>query len=71
MSSLLRPVYLLTALALAAATAVAQVTMRTLPEDARRRYLAFVRENVVSLDGKEIKIAPGGQFRETPTISSS
>jgi hypothetical protein len=65
MSSRLSPVRLVLALALAlwAVAAVGQLTVRTLPEEARRGYLTFVKENVVSLDGKEIKIAPGGQIR--------
>ena len=65
MSSSLRPVRLVSALALAlwAVVAVGQVTLRTLPEEARRGYLSYVRESVVSLDGKEIKVAPGGQIR--------
>jgi hypothetical protein len=65
MSSSLRPARFVIALALAlwAAVAVGQVTLRTLPEDARRGYLSYVRESVVSLDGKEINVAPGGQIR--------
>ena len=65
MSSRSRPFRLLAAFALvlAAATALGQVSVRTLPEDARRGYLSFVQENVVSLDGKQIKLAPGAQIR--------
>jgi hypothetical protein len=65
MSSRFGPTRLLAALALAAAAAAAtaQVGVRTLPEDARRGYLSFVHENVVALDGKELKLAPGGQIR--------
>jgi hypothetical protein len=65
MSSRFRPVPLAVAFALAlwAVTALGQVSVRTLPEDARRGYLSFVKETVVSLDGKEIKLAPGGQIR--------
>jgi hypothetical protein len=65
MSSRLSPTRLVIALALAlwAVVAVGQVTLRTVPEDARRGYLSYVRESVVSLDGKEIKVAPGGQIR--------
>jgi hypothetical protein len=55
--------FLVLALALGAGTVAAQVSVRTLPEDARRGYLSFVQENVVSLDGKELKLAPGGQIR--------
>lgn len=65
MSSSSRPARLLAAfaVALAAASASGQVSVRTLPEDARRGVLSFLQENVVSLDGKEIKLAPGGQIR--------
>jgi hypothetical protein len=65
MSSLVRSVRLLMTLALALGlgAAAAQVSVRTLPEDARRGYLSFVQGNVVSLDGKQIKLAPGGQIR--------
>ena len=49
---------------LAAGTVAAQtVTLRTLPEDAPLAYLSHVRENVLSVDGKETKLAPGGQIR--------
>lgn len=36
---------------------------RPLPADAKRGYLSHVRENILSLDGKQIKLAPGGQIR--------
>jgi hypothetical protein len=65
MSSRSRPLQLLTAfaLALAAAAASGQVSVRTLPEDARRGHLTFVQGNVVALDSKQIKLAPGAQIR--------
>ena len=65
MSSRLRPARLLAAflLALAAATALAQAIVRTLPEDARRATLSFVQGTVVALDGKETRLAPGAQIR--------
>jgi hypothetical protein len=50
-------------LALAASAAAQTAVVRTLPEDAKRGYLSHVRENVLSLDGKRIKLAPGGQIR--------
>jgi hypothetical protein len=37
--------------------------VRTLPEDAPRGYLTFVQGNVVALDSKEIRLAPGAQIR--------
>jgi hypothetical protein len=52
------------AVVLVAGTAAAQTIMvRTLPEDARRAYLSHVRENVLSLDGVQTRLAPGGQIR--------
>ncbi len=48
----------------AAGTAAAQATViRTLPDDARRAYLSHVRENLLSIDGRETKLAPAGQIR--------
>jgi hypothetical protein len=65
MSARLRPARLFTAfaLALAATTALGQAIVRTLPEDARRGTLSFVQGTVVSLDGKETRLAPGAQIR--------
>jgi hypothetical protein len=49
---------------LAAGTAAAQtITLRTLPEEAKRAYMSHVRENLVSLDGVQTRLAPGGQIR--------
>jgi len=49
---------------LAAGTVAAQtITLRTLPDDAPLAYMSHVRENVLSLDGRETKLAPGGQIR--------
>ena len=54
----------LAAAVLAAATVAAQtVTLRTLPNDAPLAYMSHVRENVLALDGRETKLAPGGQIR--------
>jgi len=54
----------LAAVLLAAGAAAAQtITARTLPEEARRAYMSHVRENLVSLDGAQTKLAPGGQIR--------
>lgn len=65
MPSRSRPFRLLAAfaLALAAAAASAQSSVRNLPDDARRGYLSFVQTNVVSLDSKELRLAPGAQIR--------
>ncbi len=52
------------AASLALAGAFAQTTaLRTLPEDARRGVLSHVRENLVTLDGRQIRLAPGAQIR--------
>lgn len=52
------------ALGLLTATAVvAQGTFRTLPEDAPRAYLTFLGHNVVALDSKQVRLAPGAQIR--------
>jgi hypothetical protein len=70
MSSRLRPARLLAAfaLAMAAAAALGQVSVRTLPEDARRGYLSYVQGNVVTLDSKEIRLAPGAQIRSANNL---
>ena len=50
-------------LALAGAAVAQTSTLRTLPEDAKRGTLSHVRENLVNLDGRQIKLAPGAQIR--------
>jgi hypothetical protein len=37
--------------------------LRTLPADAKRGYLSHVRENLVALDGRQTRLAPGAQIR--------
>jgi hypothetical protein len=61
--SRLFPLLAAVGLALATAAASAQVSVRNLPEDAPRGYLTFVQGNVVALDSKEIRLAPGAQIR--------
>jgi hypothetical protein len=51
------------AVLLSGTTAAQTVTVRTLPEDAKRAILSHVREDVMSLDGRATKLAPGGQIR--------
>ena len=51
------------ALLVAGTVAAQTVTVRTLPEDAKRANLSHVRDNVLSLDGRETRLAPGGQIR--------
>jgi hypothetical protein len=48
---------------LAAAGASGQGVFRTLPEDAPRAYLTFLGQNVVALDSKQVRLAPGAQIR--------
>ena len=36
---------------------------RTLPADAKPGQLSHVRENILSLDGRQVRLAPGGQIR--------
>jgi hypothetical protein len=50
-------------LVLAGAATAQPTTLRTLPEDAPRGYLTHVRENLVRLDGRQLKLAPGAQIR--------
>ncbi len=57
------PVWPILAAALAAGPVVAQNSLRTLPEDAKRGVLSHVRENLMSLDGYEVRLAPGAQIR--------
>ncbi len=50
--------------ALALAGAVAQTSvLRNIPEDAKRGTLSHLRENLVSLDGRQTRLAPGAQIR--------
>jgi hypothetical protein len=51
------------ALVLAGAVAAQTAVFRTLPENAKRGYLSHVRENVVELDGRRVRLAPGAQIR--------
>jgi hypothetical protein len=51
------------ALLASASIAVAQTITRTLPEDAKRGRLSHVQENVLTLDGKKVNLAPAGQIR--------
>jgi hypothetical protein len=54
----------LAAALLVTGTTVAQtVAVRALPDEAPRAYMSHVRENVLSLDGHQTKLAPGGQIR--------
>jgi hypothetical protein len=48
---------------LASLAAAQTAVFRTLPEEAPRGYLSHVAENVVSLDGRQLMLAPGAQIR--------
>jgi len=51
------------ALALTGAVLAQTAVFRTLPADAKHGYLSHLRDNLVDLDGREIKLAPGAQIR--------
>src|SRR5476651_2610661 len=46
-----------------ATTAYAQ--LRSIPDDAKRGQLRFVREMVVEIDGTQARLSPGVQIRNT------
>ena len=39
--------------------------MRTIPADAERALMHYVQENIIELDGKPEKLAPGIRIRDT------
>ena len=51
------------ALLAAGAVGAQTISIRTLPEDAKRGNLSHVRGNVMTLDGRETTLAPGAQIR--------
>lgn len=51
------------ALALAAA-GNASAQLRSIPDDAKRAQLRFVREMTVELDGNRVQLSPGAQIRD-------
>ena len=54
---------LVAAFVVAGSVAAQTFITRNLPEDAPRAYLSHIRESLFSLDGRETKLAPGGQIR--------
>jgi hypothetical protein len=56
------------ALALAGAVVAQTAVFRTLPEDAKRGYLSHVGENLVDLDGRRLRLAPGAQIRSASNL---
>ena len=53
------------ALALPASVASAYAQLRSIPEDATRARMLYVREMIVELDGKQVRLTPGAQIRST------
>ena len=51
------------AVLLLSAATLAFAQMRTLPENAERGTLRHVQENVFTVDGKMLRLAPGGTIR--------
>jgi hypothetical protein len=50
------------------AAALAQVVMRLIPDDARRGVLSHVAETTFALDGRTVKLAPGGTIRNAANL---
>jgi hypothetical protein len=46
-----------------ATAAVAQMPIREVPNDAQQGYLTYIHGNLVILDGRETRLAPGGLIR--------
>ena len=51
-------------LALSASMSPAHAQLRSLPENALRGVMAHVQDAVVSIDGKNIRLAAGGHIRD-------
>lgn len=56
------------ALAIAPALASAQAAARPIPEDAQRGTLSHLAETTLSLDGRAVKLAPGGTIRDASNL---
>jgi hypothetical protein len=50
------------------ASALAAAQMRTVPDDSERGVLRHVQDNVVSVNGKSIPLAPGGIIRNSENL---
>jgi hypothetical protein len=50
------------------ALALAQAVTRPIPADAKRGYLSHVSETTLSLDGRPVKLAPGGFIRDASNL---
>jgi hypothetical protein len=53
------------AVAVLAGAASAHAQLRSIPDDAKRGQLRFVREMVVEIDGAQARLSPGAQIRNT------
>lgn len=58
-----RVALLLLTLAFAGAASAQQPSLRDIPKDTKAGYLSHLAENVFTLDGKRIQLAPGGTIR--------
>ena len=56
--------YLLTFILLAGFAALAAAQLRSIPKDAQRAQMRHLYDMTLALDGKERKLAPGGQIRD-------
>jgi hypothetical protein len=48
--------------------ALAQTVTRPIPDEARRGVLSHVAETTLSLDGRTVKLAPGGTIRDAANL---
>jgi hypothetical protein len=54
-----------TVLAIASIAAPAYAQLRSIPDDAKRGQMRFIREMVVEIDGAQARLSPGAQIRNT------
>jgi hypothetical protein len=54
--------------ALPPALVFAQTVTRPIPDDAKRGVLSHVAETTLSLDGRTVKLAPGGTIRDATNL---
>jgi hypothetical protein len=64
----MRILVIVLALLLSTATLAQTTVLRDVPRDAPRGYLTHLHENILSLDGKPIRLAPGGLIRGTNNL---
>jgi hypothetical protein len=56
--------YFLTFLLLAGFAAVAAAQLRSIPKDAQRAQMRYLYGTTLAIDGRERRLAPGGQIRD-------